>query len=272
MIAVGCGNKAAPPAEKGSADKGSAVVAPVVVEKPAKDYKTRAEQYAARCKDGCGDADACHELLLLAVRERGIADGQVALSLASTTCAKGDKLGCMIEVLVGVETIGKLGDPAATRSACIDKADKHSCELALAFGAFATGNAQDTAVAQLEASACKAGVLDACDSQVKQLGSGAPKALVDQVTAACADGDADACAALGKPIADAELCSRHDFAACERSGDATAFNINASGSGGKVQRIKELAGVLPSIVKSCGNNEEAACKALARFATPNPCK
>lgn len=262
LIASACGKKTAPASGSGS---GSGSASPVVVDQ---DYKVRADQYAAKCNAGCGDAEACHQVLLLAVRERGVVDGQGTLQLAATMCSKDDKLGCLIQVLVGIESVAKLGDPVATRAACVDHQDKRACEIAIAMAAV-QGSANDQAIAELDAAACKAGLADGCDDQIKRLGSAAPKPLVDQVTAACAAGDADACAAVGKKLDDKELCGRHDYAACERIGDVAAFT--GTGSDAKAQRLRDVAKMLPPIVKGCAEKDEAACTLLARFSKPKAC-
>ncbi len=242
-----------------------------MIAKQSVDYKVEAEQLATTCKQGCGDADACHRLFVLALRERGIIDAQETLHLATTLCAKGDKLACGLGVAVGIEPVSALGDPIATRTACLEKKDKATCEMIIAFQAIAGGGNTAAGAADVLKAACEAGVTESCEQLVRDKAADQP--TIDRVTAACtSESDPDACAAIGKPIDPKALCTRHDFQACEAMGDTTGFAASASGSGGKVQRLKELAQLLPPIVKACGEKDQVACDALAKFSRPNACK
>jgi hypothetical protein len=122
-------------------------------------------------------------------------------------CHGGDWLACIPQV--GLE-------PAKAVAACNGGAPA-AC-LAATWGHFNNqSGAKEANDEALRERACSGGVLEACIESVslpRASHDSPPQNALQAVRTACDRGDADACAALGHPIAASELCLAHDFKAC----------------------------------------------------------
>lgn len=183
-----------------------------------RDYTRAVTIYAERCARGNGDPVACRKVVDALITKRGDLSGlrgldMTVLQLLTKACHAGDWLSCI--PVVGLDT-----DRA--RAAC-DAGSAVAC-LALADQRIAPNfNGNNAAEAADRARACRADLLDACIEMVGPSGIDLASVSPDvqrRVVDACQQGDADACAALGQPLAADLLCRAHDFKACSMTGNA----------------------------------------------------
>lgn len=245
----------------------------------ARDYRRAAQRYAAECDAGRGDIASCDSWFRITDRLGGAARPDEA-AVFQTLCARGARFYCFVAVVRGIPATPAIarrlagaaqrcraGDRAACDavSASRDRAtepermrevgvevdrtpaqcaagDAAACQIALAMyglASVAMSHRGDREKA-VEASACAAGLLDACEAVLDDAlgrcyvlraprpgcldalgqrfgedGVAAPRRALQRLTAACDGGDLDACRHVpGRRVAFCELCAAGDAAAC----------------------------------------------------------
>jgi TPR repeat protein len=178
-----------------------------------RDYTMANQIHQKLCADGRGDLVACRRLVENHTRHRGeLDDPRVDVwKLLTLACQGGDWLSCGAYIPF---------DEAAALAAC--ESDQPAACLAINSMHFMSQSGTlEQEDAERRRRACRGGVLEACLEIVTYAGyadEAPPEEAAAAVTAACDQGDADACAALGKPIDPAELCRANDYEACAIAG------------------------------------------------------
>jgi TPR repeat protein len=181
-----------------------------------RDYTRAVRVYEDRCQSGHGELIACRKLAFLLLMNRGVPhlaiDPQLLLK---TACEHGDWLACVPPIVPLDSDKASAACEAGTPAACLAVTWTHAFTQ--------SGTVEDADHERLER-ACNGAVLEACEELVSRVGNTASDAMTARVQHACDDGDADACAALGHPLANAELCRAHDFRACAETDDPAALD------------------------------------------------
>jgi hypothetical protein len=182
----------------------------------ARDYTGALRVYEHRCDNGHGDLVACRKLAFLLLMNRGVPQHAAdPRRLLTTACEHGDWLAC-------VPPIVPLDSDKA--SAACEAGNPAACLAVTWTDAFnQSGTVEDEDDDRL-VRACIGAVLEACEELVTRAQTSPSDAARARVQHACDDGDADACAALGHPLANAELCRANDFRACAETDDPAALD------------------------------------------------
>lgn len=244
------------------------------------DYRRAAELYAAECAGGRGEVASCDSWFRITDR-LGVAARPDEAAVVQTLCGRGARFYCFVAVVRGVPATPAIAQRVASasqrcragdRAACdavsagfdreteperlrevgvdVDRTpaqcaagDAPACQIALAvYGlagvAMSHRGEREKAV---EASACSAGLLDACaavlddalgrcylvaaprpaclDALGKRFGEdgvAAARRALQRLTAACDGGDLDACRHVpGRRVAFCQLCAAGDASACK---------------------------------------------------------
>lgn len=192
----------------------------------ARDYAAAAEIYRRLCDRGAGDLTACRRLIDAASEARG-ADRDLAsmTALAATMCRRDDLLGCLIEAIASG---GAIKDEAKLKrlvDAPCDAQHRARCELdRIPFGGFSQSSTAEYLNHEHDDTGCRLGVLEAC-ARLRYAEGKEHDNAVRMMAAACAQGDASSCEAIGQPLSASERCQAHDFAGClvlGCAGDAAA--------------------------------------------------
>ncbi len=182
----------------------------------ARDYTRALHVYEDRCDHG--DSIACRKLAVAVLANRGEPRRPVdPQALLTAACQHGDWLACLPPIAPLDPDKASAACEAGTLDACLAVTWAH------AFNQSGTVEAEDDR--RLER-ACVGKILEACEQLVERArnaGEASPAAST-QVQHACDAGDADACDALGHPIAPAELCRANDFRACAATDDPGALD------------------------------------------------
>jgi hypothetical protein len=244
-----------------------------------RDYRRATELYAGECRGGRGDLASCDSWFRLSDR-LGVDTRQDDAAVIQTLCERGARFYCFVAVLRGVPPTGAIarrlaaaaqrcqagdqtactavqastdrdGEPDRLREVGVDvaatpalcaKGDAAACKIALAtYGLVSvTVSHRSGREKVVEASACSAGLLDACAAIVDEALAGcyrvhtpragcldalarrdgeasvaAPRRALQRLNTACDEGDLDACRHVpGRSVQFCALCAAGDAAAC----------------------------------------------------------
>jgi hypothetical protein len=207
LVSFACGHKSKGPSDEATRfERGNGV---------ARDYTRALHIHEDRCDHG--DPVACRKLAIAVLANRGEPRKPVdAPALLTAACQHGDWLACVPPIAPLDPDKASAACDAGTLPACVAVTWAH------AFNQSGTVEAEDDR--RLER-ACDGKILEACEQLVERARNAretAPAAAA-QVQQACDAGDADACDALGHPIAAADLCRANDFRACAATDDPAAL-------------------------------------------------
>ena len=207
LVPFACGHKSKGPTDEATRfERGNGV---------ARDYTRALHIHEDRCDHG--DPVACRKLAIAVLANRGEPRKPVdAPALLTAACQHGDWLACVPPIAPLDPDKASAACDAGTLPACVAVTWAH------AFNQSGTVEAEDDR--RLER-ACDGKILEACEQLVERARNAreASPAASPQVQHACDAGDADACTALGHPIAPAELCRASDFRACAATDDPAAL-------------------------------------------------
>jgi len=184
----------------------------------ARDYTRAVRIYEDRCAQR-HDRVACRKLAFALLSDRG--EPRVAVDprpLLKTACEQGDWLACVPPYAPLDPDRASAACKAGTPAACLAVTWAHPFNQ--------SGTVEDEDHIRLER-ACNRDILEACDQLVviaRNAHESASSAASTRVQRACDAGDADACDALGHPLAPAELCRANDFRACAKTDDTAALD------------------------------------------------
>src|SRR4051794_26626593 len=206
-----------------------------------RDYRRAAMIYDELCADGCGDHEACRELIDLAVHERGTVMTPARVAIPARLCDRGDQVACWFASLFGVRDPSAFTADLATLCTA---GDRKACEGSVEFDFGDVGTVGDVLARPRPLAACDAGAADGCASLFAELWpycsahdtapgtacvekraaewkatGGDPTPLLvawQQVQALCARGDAKACDWVpGKELDELALCTAGDYFRCQ---------------------------------------------------------
>lgn len=174
-----------------------------------RDYAVAAEILSVACRGGAGDPAACRRLAEAIRSARGVQRGTDVdvMGLFVAACQHGDWLAC-----ANTDTFDRSRAEAACRGS-----KKEACVTLAATTTGDGSSAEHTRRQYLEA-ACGQGVLTACIRTLMLEGRDGSVVARAAVASACQRGDADACNAIGEPVAAHDLCAAHDYQACAMVG------------------------------------------------------
>lgn len=185
----------------------------------ARDYTRAVRIYEDRCAGGRGALVACRKLGVALLSDRG--EPHLAVDprpLLTTACAHGDWLAC-------VPPFAPL-DPDKASTACEAGAPAACLAVTWAHPFNQSGTVESEDDHRFER-ACNGEILESCEQIVVNARNAhqiASSSASTRVQRACDAGDADACEALGHPLAPAELCRANDFRACAKTGETAALD------------------------------------------------
>lgn len=265
-----------------------------------RDYRRAAQLYDELCAAGCGDADACRELVALALNERGTVMTPARLVIPARLCDRGDQVACWVASLFGVR------DPSTFKgelTALCAAGDRKACDASVVFD---IGDVGDVLARPRPLAACNGGSASGCASLFSGLwayclardiapgracvdlratewrtAGGDPAPLLAswaQVQALCARGEAEACDSVpGRELDESARCDAGDFARCEslaNQGDDRAARVACAG--GITERCtpprpRPSTGGAEALATRdrCAKGDVAACQAaMARTQIP----
>jgi hypothetical protein len=150
-----------------------------------------------------------------------LAQDRNVVDLLTRACERGDWLSCGFPIAF---------DEAEARAAC--NGGRHdACMTVAGMSAMSQSGTMQEERWRLITEACGAGLIDACYAMAAtglDDDDDGDRVARAQLDAACKAGEADACAAVDRPLPDRALCDAGDYQACARlgaGGDASALAL-----------------------------------------------